>query len=139
MPTKGQMYMEFLAKKKFQHRLDSDGDVIFQYGGMSYVLMAEETDPRFVRILLPAFWKVDSDIERSRALEAINEISLKYKVTKMGIVSDRVVAMAEFWMDIPKDLYKDFERILKCLSVTVKQFYKRMIYGMEVEKAKGDG
>ncbi len=129
--------MDFLAKKKFHHRLDSEGDVIFQYCGMSYVLMAEESDPRFVRILLPAFWEVDSDIERSRALEAINEISLKFKVTKMGIVSNRVVAMAELWMDIPNDLFKDFERILKCLSVTVKQFYKKMIHGMEIENAKG--
>lgn len=139
MSSKRQIYMDFLAKKKFHHRLDSDGDVIFQFCGMSYVLMAEESDPRFVRILLPAFWKIESDIERSRALEAINEINLKYKVAKMGIVSNRVVSMAELWMELPKDLPKDFERILKCLSVSVKQFYKKMIHGMEVEKAKGDG
>jgi len=138
MKSKASFYMEFLEEKELNPRLDSDGDVIFECSGMSYVLMAEESDPRFVRILMPAFWKIESDVERSRALEAINELTLKFKVTKLGIVRDRVVAMAELWMDPCKDLAKDFERILKCLSVAVKQFYKKMIHGMEVEQNTGD-
>lgn len=138
MEPKAKFYMEFLSKKELSPRLDTDGDVIFEYAGMSYVLMAEESDPRFVRILMPAFWKIESDVERSRALEAINELTLKFKVTKLGIVRDRVVAMAELWMDPRRDLGRDFERILKCLSVAVKQFYKKMIHGMEVEQNTGD-
>lgn len=138
MKSKANFYMEFLEKKDLNPRLDSDGDVLFDFAGMSYVLMAEESDPRFVRILMPAFWKIESDVERSRALEAINELTLKFKVTKLGIVRDRVVAMAELWMDPRKDLAKDFERILKCLSVAVKHFYKKMIHGMEVEQNTGD-
>jgi len=138
MGTKAQFYLGFLRNLGLEPRLDDDGDVVFQKDGMVFVLMAEEKDPRFFRILMPAFWRVESDIERSRALEAINEISLKYKIAKLAIVRERVVAMAELWMDLENDLEREFARIAASLHISVRQFYLRMIQGMEVEQKAGD-
>ncbi len=138
METKAQFYLDFLRNFGLEPRLDDDGDVVFQKDGMVFVLMAEERDPRFFRLLMPAFWKVDSDLERARALEAINEISLKYKISKLAIVRERVVAMAELWMDLKRDLADEFDRITSSLHISVRQFYLRMIHGMEVEQNAGD-
>lgn len=138
MGSKAQFYLDFLRDRGFEPRIDDDGDVVFQKEGMVYVLMAEEKDPRFFRLLMPAFWRVDSDVERSRALEAINEISLKFKIAKLAIVRERVVAMAEMWMDLERDLDKEFSRITSSLQVSIRQFYIRMIHGMEVEQNTSD-
>ncbi|HEX2864862.1 MAG TPA: hypothetical protein VHN99_09870, partial [Deinococcales bacterium] len=83
--AKARVYVEALEALGFRPRVDADGDVTFRMEGRNLVIMADEDDPGFFRVLLPYFWNLSSAQERSAALSAALQLTGEYKAVKIFV------------------------------------------------------
>jgi len=87
-------YQLMLAPRTPRPRFEDD-DVIFKYEGKTFLLNCDEEDKSFFRLLLPAFWEIESEEEERRALKAINAVNLRMKVIKVFSIHQNVWASVE--------------------------------------------
>ena len=80
-------------------KIDKDGDIVFQYQMLTFVIIASEGDEHFLRIAVPNIFEVD-DNNRVDVLEACNATSLRIKVAKAFITPhDSVWLVTEQLLD----------------------------------------
>ena len=113
--TKAEMFLEHLRQEGYAPRFEDD-DVIFKYEGKTFILNCDEEDKPFFRLLLPAFWEIESEEEERRALKAINAVNLRMKVLKVFSVNQNVWASVELFLDP----FESFKLVLgRCLDLLV--------------------
>lgn len=80
-------------------KTDDDGDVqmVVKVEGMTYVMIFEKDDPKFIRIILPNFYTIESD-DQLKAFVAVNHVAKTCKGAKVHLTSanDDMMAIAEF-------------------------------------------
>ena len=110
-------------------KTDDDGDIqmVVKVEGMTYVMIFEKDDPKFVRIVLPNFYTVVSD-DQLKALVAVNHVAKTCKGAKVHLNSanDDTMAVAEFLdngesVDLPM-----LTRYFSMVRNAAKQFAARM-------------
>lgn len=121
------MFASFLREEGYVPRLDNDGDVVFKYQGLTFVLFASENDQEFFRMGLPNFWRIESEDERQQALAAAAVVNAKLKVVKIFPVKDNLWASAEMFIDPIESFTKIFDRTLQLLRTSVFEFKAVML------------
>jgi hypothetical protein len=123
---RAEMYRSYLAEEGFSPKFDSDGDVVFKYEGRSYVIIIDENDEEFFRLVFPNFWSIDTDEERDKVLMAANYSTAKTKVTKIFTVRDDTWAAIEMFYSPPEAFKIGFRRALSALQTGVNNFLEKV-------------
>ena len=123
---RAELYRAFLAEEGYVPRIDGDGDVAFKFEGGSYVIIVDEKDDQFFRLVFPGFWSIESDEERARVEKAALEATAQTKVAKVFPVRDDTWATIELFCT-PVEAFKPvFKRSIAALKSAVDTFRRRM-------------
>ena len=123
--SKSEMFLEYLRQEGYAPRFEDD-DVIFKYEGKTFLLNCDEEDKSFFRLLLPAFWEIESEEEERRALKAINAVNLRMKVIKVFSIHQNVWASVELFLDPFESFKLVLDRCLDLLVSGMHDFRKAM-------------
>jgi len=129
--SKLDLYRDYLTREGYRPSVDSDGDVVFKREGKTYLIIVDEKDKSFFRIILPNFWKIEDDNERLRILEACDYANSFSKVAKIHTVKDNVWAVVELFLAKPQDFEPVFERSCRALDHALSNFADKMKGGAE--------
>ena len=117
---------DFIADEGFRTSIDSDGDLQFKYEGWTFWIQVDKKDEEFIKILLPNFWKIESDEEKSKCYKAASKLSCEYKVAKIYVVeykdAPNVCASMEFFIPDVEFFKKIFLRSARILAAMEKEF-----------------
>jgi hypothetical protein len=121
-----QMFREFLESEGYDSEIDDDGDVIFRQGGRTYLILIDEDDEEFFRLVFPNFWSIDSEEERERVEKAALYATAKTKVAKVFPVRNNVWATIEMFISPIEGFKPVFDRSMRALHVAVHSFAEKM-------------
>ncbi|MDZ4201879.1 MAG: hypothetical protein U1C96_07005 [Gallionella sp.] len=123
---KAEMYRSYLAEEGFTPKLDDDGDISFKFEGKNYLIIIDEGDSEFFRLVYPWFWPIESEDEREKAAQAALYASTQTKVAKVYPVRDDTWAAVEIFCSPPEAFQAVFKRSLGALQAAVHNFRERM-------------
>ncbi|MDR0732293.1 MAG: hypothetical protein LBF63_11540, partial [Treponema sp.] len=111
------MYMDYLKGEGYTANIDDDGDVRFRYEGGTYYIIVLEGDPKFIRILYPNFWEIESEEELMRAYITASYVSRTTKIAKVFVNrnEDDVSIVAESLLNDPGDFRNHLTRLLSTI------------------------
>ncbi|MCR5709344.1 MAG: YbjN domain-containing protein [Bacteroidales bacterium] len=90
---------EHLKELGLVPKIDEDGDIVFKYQMMTFLVLIDEDDEFFLRLAIPNIFSVDEN-NRIDVLEACNRVTLRMKVAKAFITGrDAVWLVAEQLLD----------------------------------------
>lgn len=121
-----QLMLDWLGNEGYRPSLDRDGDLVFKREGKSYLILFEEGDPMFMRLIFPNFWSIDSEAERAPIAQACTLASANTKVAKVFPVGDNVWASIELFCTSVGQFQGVFERSLSALGSAVERFVREM-------------
>lgn len=124
---KSELFARYLREEGYAPKVDSDGDILFKYEGLTYCIFAAEDDKPYFRIALPNFWSIDSEDERRKVIAAANETTASIKVGKVFTVGNNVWASIELLLDPIESFSKVFQRSLVILSACIQRFREKMV------------
>lgn len=120
------MYREYLVQEGYAPKIDSDGDVIFKYEGLTYIILISEDDDEYFQ-MMALFWDIESAEERRRAHSAALEISKNLKVVKLVPYGDDSMSAAVEMFCVPPEAFKPvFGRSASAIRVAIRQFAEKM-------------
>jgi len=114
--------VELLKLEGCEPRVDSDGDVVFTYKDFKYLLIFSRKDPEYIRLVLPNFWSIDSDSERSVAYAAANITNRSCKAAKICVEGEQTNAVIECFMAAPEQIIPVLLRSAGALEHAVRTF-----------------
>jgi hypothetical protein len=123
------LYKDYLSDEGYRPEVDPGGSYIrFRSEGGSYVISVEGDDEKYVSLMYPYFWSIDSDAERLQAEKAANAANARCKVAKAYVTSDgaNVIAAAEEFLCKPQDFGLTFPRLMSSLKNAVRIFVNDM-------------
>ncbi|MCX8141017.1 MAG: hypothetical protein WHU94_15075 [Thermogemmata sp.] len=120
------MYMRYLVEEGYMPRVDQDGDIIFKFEGGTYLIIIDDSDDEYFRLVFPNFWSIDSEEERMQVYIAATHATAETKVTKVYPVRDNVWASIEMFCSPPEVFKSVFRRSLGALRAGVNNFREKM-------------
>ncbi len=126
-------YLDFLSQEGFRPSVDEDGDVTFRYEGGFYGILIDPKDVKYVRLVFPNFWSIDSKDEGDRASRACVYATGKTKVAKVYTVRDNVWAAIELFCPSTEAFQAVFPRCMGALRASVSNFREYMTLGDEAQ------
>lgn len=120
------IYMSYLKKQGYKPEVDDDGDVTFESDDRSYFIGVDEDDPEFFRLVLPNIWPIESELERLRVYEAVDQVNQSVKVAKIHTVGDNVWISVEAFQSDIEDFDAFFERYLNLIELCIEEFQEAM-------------
>lgn len=123
---RAEMYRTFLEEEGYRPRINDAGDVVFKYEGRFYVIVVEETDEEFFRLIYPNFWGMENESELAAVKEAALCATVETKVAKVFPVGDNTWATIELFCDPPETFKPIFPRCLSALRASVEAFVSKM-------------
>jgi hypothetical protein len=121
-----QRYLSYLRDRGYEPYIDQDGDVQFRDQGLTYYLRIDAEDPSFLRLVLPNFWPIESEVEYEHARRACGEINRQVKAVKVYLQSNNVWLTVENFMASPESLPTYFDRCLDAAQFGVRAFRVEM-------------
>lgn len=123
---RAEMYLEFLREEGFAPKIDDDGDVIFKYEGGTFLILLDDKDEEYFKLVYPAFWPIETEHERLKALRVAFDATANTKVAKVYIIKDNAWAAIEMFCDPPETVKPVFARCLSALRTVVRTFKEEM-------------
>jgi len=120
------MYRDYLQGEGFSPKLDKDGDIVFKMEGRIYIIIVDERDEEFFRIIFPNFWSIENDGERAKVERAALQATAETKVAKVFPVRDNVWASIELFLSPPEGFKPIFQRSMSALRSGVGTFVSKM-------------
>jgi hypothetical protein len=122
------MYMDYLRGEGYVPSIDDDGDVRFRYEGGTYYIIVMEDDLKYLRILYPNFWEIESEEELLRAYSTASYVNRTTKIAKVFLnrSEDDVSIVGETLLDTPEDFKNFFKRILNAVGTAKADFREEM-------------
>lgn len=77
--------LDFLTEEGFRPRVDSDGDVYFNYEGERYVLTTSTDDPTYLKVTSYGAWLIESEAERQQVLRAVTQAMNRVRVGRFEV------------------------------------------------------
>lgn len=125
------MYVSFLNGKGFAKvKVDDDGDVAFRDADFGFYIAVDEKDSGYFQMVMPGIWEIESEGERARAVQAINQTNRQVKAAKLYIVNDNIWVSVEMFVEKPEDFKAVFDRSKETL-VGAAKIYARAMHASE--------
>ncbi len=120
------IYLGILSQNNIEGFVDEDGDVQFEYAEKSYFIAIYEDDPEFFQLSLFNIWPIESAIEATRILLALDTVNRDHKVVKGYTIDDDVWLAVEVFLSSPLEAATVFQRSLESLEEAVDTFVSVM-------------
>ena len=120
------LYMDTLAEEGFRPKIDEDGDIIFKSEGRSLYIRLYADDTEYMQLVMPNFWKIESDEERVCATIAANHATRVTKVTKVFVTKENTCASIEMFLPSPDLFAKVINRSVAALRNGAEHFVEKM-------------
>lgn len=121
-----QVYFDFLKKEGFVPQLDRDGDIVFKSEGRTYLVILDENDEVFFRLVFPNFWSIENEAERMKVERAALIATANTKVAKVFPVGNNTWATIEMFAPSPENVLPVFLRSMSALMTAVNKFVEEM-------------
>jgi len=121
-----QMYTDFLRAEGYVPQIDQDGDIVFKVEGGMYLILLDEKDDQFFRLIYPNFWSIESPNERIKVEKAALVATGNTKVAKVFPVGNNVWGAIEMFAASPEAIKPVFARALSALRTAVNSFKEEM-------------
>jgi hypothetical protein len=120
------LYRDYLAREGFHPSSDGDGDIVFKAEGKTYIIILDEDDEAFFRLVCPNFWSIDDERERAHVLQASAHATLRTKVAKVFPIADDTWAAVEMFTSPPASVLPVLSRSIMALQVAMQHFRSKM-------------
>ena len=127
--SKADMYVQFLTDEGYAPKIEQGGLVAFKKEGRLYLIIVDEKDEQYFRIMFPNFWHLESDDERKRALIACDHANTISKVTKLTLAEDNVCGNIELFLGGIAEFKAVFARSMSALEFGVNAYIQSMKAG----------
>lgn len=121
-----QVYLDFLKKEGYVPQLDRDGDIVFKIEGRTYLIILDENDEVFFRLVFPNFWSIESEAERLKVERASVIATANTKVAKVFPVGNNTWATIELFAPSPESVLPVLMRSMSALMTAVNKFVEEM-------------
>ena len=121
-----QNFEAFLKEEGYAPILDADGDLVFKCEGRTYLILLEDNDEEFFRIVFPNFWRIESPAEREAVQRAALQATAETKVAKVYPLGDNTWATIEMFCPTVEEAKPVFERSMNALHAAVALFVEEM-------------
>ena len=121
-----QIYIGVLTQNDIEGWVDEDGDVQFEYEEKSYFIAIYEDDPEFFQLSLFNIWPIETVVESSQVLLALDMVNRDHKVVKGYTIDDDVWLAVEIFLSSPFEASTIFQRSLESLEEAVDTFISGM-------------
>lgn len=143
MSDDSEFLLQHLQDEGFQARFDDDGDIVFKYEGLTYLLCFDGDDAEFGKLLLPQVWQVATPDEVVLAQATLDDVARRVKVVKGYTVNGQVWFTVEMWLTGQRQWTRHLQRALRALSHAGAMFSQQMRAKAEaavaIEKAGAAG
>ena len=120
------VFCDFLKDEGYRPEVDEDGDIVFKSEGNTYLIILEENDEEYFRLVFPTFWSIESSEERKKVERAALKATADTKVAKVFPVRDDTWAAVELFASSLDDIKSVFSRSMSALQVAVGAFVEEM-------------
>lgn len=127
--------MEILSAEGYRPELVDDGDIVFKYEGNSCVVVLDENDELYFRVMLPNFWPIENEKEREQAIKTALDITKKIKVAKVLLVGDQMWCSVETFLPSEESIQPVLASILIVLTGAAESFAEEMRNKSTIENA----
>jgi len=116
-------FVAFLRTEGYVPTTDEDGDIRFKCEGWLYLVVFDEDDPQYFRLILPNFYSAEDDTSRREAIEAANKATAATKVAKLFLLDDgSASATVELFATPLEAVLPVFVRSLGAIKAAVRSF-----------------
>jgi hypothetical protein len=126
---KVEMYARYLTDEGFAPQIQEGGIVMFKKEGGIYLIMVDDNDGQFFRIMFPGLLHIESEDVRRKAITACNSANTATKVAKFFVMDDNVHGSIELFLGEPEDFKPVFNRSIAALVFGVSSFAQAMREG----------
>ncbi len=127
---------EYLEDRDYEPRYDSDNDIIFEHKGNTYLLVFDENDEAFFRLLYVNFYTYKNENELYASFVAANKVNHSTKVVKVlvpekyveepkGIFDSPVISIETFSKG-PQEFARTISRSLSAIETAAEAFRSAM-------------
>ena len=120
-----QLYFDYLEAEGYRPEME-EGFVRFKSDGGTYLIVVDEDDEQYFRMIFPNFWPIESEEERRKVLVAADHATSETKVAKVFTVRDNVWATIEIFCAEPQEFQAIFSRAMRALKAGVRTFLDKM-------------
>ncbi len=131
-----QVVHDFLHNEGYVPNIDKDGDIVFKYEGGTYLIVLDDDDQEFFRLIFPSFWTLESPAERARAEHAALKVTAQTKVAKVYLTHDNTWAAVELFYTSIEHVIPIFYRSMRALRSIVKSFADEMAQPPQTENSR---
>lgn len=117
---------EWLNENGFRNNSDSEGDLTFKYQMLNMVIIWNPEDPAFLRVLVPAIWSIENDVERESVLRVCNKLNMQRKVLKCFTTTNNTFLSAELLVQHDFEASAILPRTLEILTQGYHLFAQEM-------------
>lgn len=119
------MYNQHLEAEGYRPEIE-EGFIKFKSEGGTYLVVVDENDEQYFRLIFPNFWPIEDDAERQKVLAAADHATAETKVAKVFTVRDNVWATIEIFSAEPQEIKAVFSRCMRALKAGVNAFLEKM-------------
>jgi hypothetical protein len=120
------VFSDFLKEEGYSPKTDDDGGIVFKAEGKSYLIILDDKDEEFFRIVFPGFWSIESPDERLKVEQAALKATAGTKVAKVFPVQDNTWASIELFSSSLDNAKSVFSRSVAALQAAVGTFAEEM-------------
>ena len=130
---------DYLVEEGYRPVLDEDGDINFKSEGKFYLIDTYKDDDKFIRLLAPNIWEIESEAELKQALIQANRVSCTVKSAKVFVIENQenVWASIEMFMADVEAFIAVFPRCLHVLAAAVRDFSEGMRQAQAEDNEEG--
>lgn len=121
-----EMYRQFLAAEGYAPQVEAEGVLVFKSEGKVYLIMPDDKDEVYFRLLMPNFWSIENEPERRKVLKAAAFANAQTKVAKIFPLGDNTCASIELFCSPPDAFKPVFKRALSAIRTAVDNFVSKM-------------
>lgn len=121
-----EQFADFLRSEGYLPKIDDDGDIVFKFEGGTYLIILDDADPQYFRILFPGFWELESPSERLKAEQIAFKVTAETKVAKVYLVRDNTWAAIEAFYASVDHAQAAFPRSMQALRSIARAFSEGM-------------
>ncbi|WP_025226936.1 T3SS (YopN, CesT) and YbjN peptide-binding chaperone 1 [Fimbriimonas ginsengisoli] len=121
--TKGEIYTTYLLDEGYRPKTDEDGDIVFKYEGMTYILFVAEKDPEYFR--LAKFLDAEG-CDQTAAMVTCNDVNRQYKAAKATWKNDTIVVSVELFFGEISQFIPVFPRLLDIVDQVSREISDKL-------------
>jgi hypothetical protein len=121
-----QDYLSFLRNEGYMPKAIDTNAIVFKCEGKTFIIHTDAHDTNYLQMVLPNIWEIESEAEKTKALQVANEVNRTVKVAVVTIAGNAVHVNIELFIDDAPILDDFFRRAIAASFGAVEMFSREM-------------